>query len=115
MKKTAFDKIVVGFVILVVLIFAFLMISNISTSQNSVLAERQSTMKKEITLLADGSITEYSNGDIDSQTLYSDLQHAADTLDMEIWLTDNKGNIVFRSDESSRSKINSKADDNESQ
>lgn len=110
MKKTAFDKIVVGFVILVVLIFAFLMISNISTSQNSVLAERQSTMKKEITLLADGSITEYSNGDIDSQTLYSDLQHAADTLDMEIWLTDSKSNIVFRSDESSGSKINSKAD-----
>ena len=116
MKKTAFDKIVVGFVVLVVLIFALLMVYSISTSQNSVLSERKSTMKKEITLLADGPITEYSNGAIDSKTLYSDLQHAADTLDMGIWLTDNKSNIVFRSDESgksnssSESSINSKAD-----
>ena len=49
MKKTAFDKIVVGFVVLVVIIFALLMVYSISTAQNSVLSERKSTMKNEIT------------------------------------------------------------------
>lgn len=46
MKKTAFDKIVVGFVVLVVIIFALLMVYSISTAQNSVLSERKSTMTK---------------------------------------------------------------------
>ena len=40
MKKTAFDKIVVGFVILVVLIFSLLMIYSITIAQKSVLSER---------------------------------------------------------------------------
>ena len=40
MKKTAFDKIVVGFVILVVLIFSLLMIYSISIAQKSVLSEQ---------------------------------------------------------------------------
>ena len=97
MKKTAFDKIVVGFVVLVVIIFALLMVYSISTAQNSVLSERKSTMKNEITMLADGAMTDYSNGAIDSKELYKELQHAADTLDMGIWLTDERSNIIFRS------------------
>ena len=84
MKKTAFDKIVVGFVILVVLIFSLLMIYSITIAQKSVLSERKATMKNEISLLVDSSITEYQNGTIDNKTLYSDLQHTATTLDMEI-------------------------------
>ena len=47
MKKTAFDKIVVGFVVLVVIIFALLMVYSISTAQNSVLSERKSTMRSQ--------------------------------------------------------------------
>ena len=101
MKKTAFDKIVVGFVVLVVIIFALLMVYSISTAQNSVLSERKSTMKNEITMLADGAMTDYSNGTIDSKELYKELQHAADTLDMGIWLTDERSNIIFRSGSSS--------------
>lgn len=97
MKKTAFDKIVVGFVILVVLIFSLLMIYSISIAQKSVLLERKTSMKKEISMLADGSITEYNNGTIDNKTLYNDLQNVANTLDTEIWLTDDKSNIVFKS------------------
>ena len=103
MKKTAFDKIVVGFVVLVVIIFALLMVYSISTAQNSVLSERKSTMKNEITMLADGAMTDYSNGTIDSKELYKELQHAADTLDMGIWLTDERSNIIFRSGSSSGS------------
>ena len=103
MKKTAFDKIVVGFVVLVVIIFALLMVYNISTAQNSVLSERKSPMKNEITMLADGAMTDYSNGTIDSKELYKELQHAADTLDMGIWLTDERSNIIFRSGSSSGS------------
>ena len=80
MKKTAFDKIVVGFVVLVVIIFALLMVYSISTAQNSVLSERKSTMKNEITMLADGPMTDYSNGTIDSKKLYKELQHAAETV-----------------------------------
>ena len=57
MKKTAFDKIVVGFVILVVLIFSLLMIYSIAIAQKSVLSERKATMKNEISLLVDRSIT----------------------------------------------------------
>ena len=97
MKKTAFDKIVVGFVILVVLIFSLLMIYSISIAQKSVLSERKASMKNEISLLVDGSITEYNNGTIDNKTLYNDLQNVANTLDTEIWLTDDKSNIVFKS------------------
>ena len=103
MKKTAFDKIVVGFVILVVLIFSLLMVYSIWTTQNSVLSERKSTMKKEITMIADGAMTDYSNKTIDTLQLYRELQHAADTLDMGIWLTDDNGNIVFRSGNSQSS------------
>ena len=73
MKKTAFDKIVVGFVILVVLIFSLLMIYSITIAQKSVLSERKATMKNEISLLVDSSNTEYQNGTIDNKTLYSDI------------------------------------------
>ena len=107
MKKTAFDKIVVGFVVLVVMIFTLLMVYSISTAQNSVLSERKSTMKNEITMLADGPMTDYSNGTIDSMQLYSELQHAADTLNMGIWLTDDKNNIMFRSGNSQSSSDSS--------
>lgn len=107
MKKTAFDKIVVGFVILVVLIFSLLMIYSITIAQKSVLSERKATMKNEISLLVDSSITEYQNGTIDNKTLYSDLQHTATTLDMEIWLTDDKSNIVFKSQASESEKSGS--------
>lgn len=107
MKKTAFDKIVVGFVILVVLIFSLLMIYSIAIAQKSVLSERKATMKNEISLLVDSSITEYQNGTIDNKTLYSDLQHTATTLDMEIWLTDDKSNIVFKSQASESEKSDS--------
>lgn len=107
MKKTAFDKIVVGFVILVVLIFSLLMIYSITIAQRSVLSERKTTMKNEISLLVDSSITEYQNGTIDNKTLYSDLQHTATTLDMEIWLTDDKSNIVFKSKASESEKSGS--------
>ena len=86
MKKTAFDKIVVGFVILVVLIFSLLMIYSISTTQNTVLAERKSTMQKEIELLMDGPLTDYSNKTIDNKTLFTELQNTANTLEMGICL-----------------------------
>ena len=106
MKKTAFDKIVVGFVVLVVIIFALLMVYSISTAQNSVLSERKSTMKNEITMLADGAMTDYSNGTIDSKELYKELQHAADTLDMGIWLTDERKATLFSGREALQEAVN---------
>lgn len=108
MKKTAFDKIVVGFVILVVLIFSLLMIYSISTTQNTVLAERKSTMQKEIELLMDGPLTDYSNNTIDNKTLFTELQNTANTLEMGIWLTDERSNIIFRSSASSDSNDSDK-------
>lgn len=108
MKKTAFDKIVVGFVILVVLIFSLLMIYSISTTQNTVLAERKSTMQKEIELLMDGPLTDYSNNTIDNKTLFTELQNTANTLEMGIWLTDERSNIIFRSSASSDSNDSGK-------
>ena len=108
MKKTAFDKIVVGFVILVVLIFSLLMIYSISTTQNTVLAERKSTIQKEIELLMDGPLTDYSNNTIDNKTLFTELQNTANTLEMGIWLIDERSNIIFRSSASSDSNDSDK-------
>lgn len=108
MKKTAFDKIVVGFVVFVVLIFSFLMIYSISTMQSSVENEKISTMKSEISVLANGVISDYSNKLTDEEGLFSGLSSTADIFGNSVWLTDGEGNVIFRSDDYKAEKSDDK-------
>lgn len=109
MKKTAFDKIVVGFVLLVMAIFSLLMIYSISYTQSCVLSERKSMLKKEIAMIADGPMSEYSNHIIDRDTLFSELAEISDTQDVSIWLTEDNGDIIFRSETYNKDDNNSLA------
>lgn len=100
MKKTAFDKIVVGFVVFVVLIFSFLLIYSIKLMQKTVEKEKSDSLEKYIAMLADGCITDYKNNKTDEAELFGKLQTAAETLEVGVWLTDENGDILFRSDKS---------------
>lgn len=106
MKKTAFDKIVVGFVVFVVLIFALLLIYSIKSMQKTVEAEKTDNINRDITMIADGDITDYKNNVIDEKTLYDNLQHASEVLNVGIWFTDEDGNILFNSGSSSNQESN---------
>lgn len=98
MKKTAFDKIVVGFVVFVVLIFSFLLIYSIKSMQKTVEAEKTDTLGNYIAILTDTIITDYKNGSIDDDALADGLMRFSETTNTGIWLTDEKGDILFHSD-----------------
>lgn len=98
MKKTAFDKIVVGFVLLVVAIFSILMIYSISYTQSTVLAERKAMFKSVISMLADGPMSQYSSGLTSQTQLFERLDEAAKSTNVNIWLTDADGYIIFKSE-----------------
>jgi signal transduction histidine kinase len=98
MKKTAFDKIVIGFVFLVVLLFGLLMSSSIITTQRTVYSNTCTTLENELDTINTTTISRYTSGEIDREELFTQLQGIADSLETGVWLTDNDNYFIFQSD-----------------
>ena len=78
MKKTIFDKIVVGFVLLVIVIFSVLALYTVNMTQSKLLSNTEQNLKTESKLIISTTVTDYMNGLIDKNTFYQKLdEHAA--------------------------------------
>lgn len=101
MKKTIFDKIVVGFVLLVIVIFSVLALYTVNMTQSKLLSNTEQNLKTESKLIISTTVTDYMNGLIDKDTFYQKLdEHAAD-MDAEIWLSTANGEIIYCSNSES--------------
>ena len=69
MKKTIFDKIVVGFVLLVIVIFSVLALYTVNMTQSKLLSNTEQNLKTESKLIISTTVTDYMNGLIDKDTL----------------------------------------------
>ena len=68
MKKTIFDKIVVGFVLLVIVIFSVLALYTVNMTQSKLLSNTEQNLKTESKLIISTTVTDYMNGLIDKDT-----------------------------------------------
>ena len=101
MKKTIFDKIVVGFVLLVIVIFSVLALYTVNMTQSKLLSNTEQNLKTESKLIISTTVTDYMNGLIDKDTFYQKLdEHAAD-MNAEIWLSTANGEIIYCSNSES--------------
>ena len=66
MKKSSFDKIIVGFVFLVLLIFSALIFVTINTTKRQIMTETSTRLEYECSLMAEHSVAPYVTGSIDS-------------------------------------------------
>ena len=68
MKKTIFDKIVVGFVLLVIAIFSVLALYTVHMTQSRLLNNTEKNLNTESKLIIDTTIHDYLNNTIDQYT-----------------------------------------------
>lgn len=97
MKKTLFDKIVVGFVFLVVIIFTILVIYTVSSTKKNILDKTTNGLKNESKLIANTTISNYLYDNLSEPGMKQQLDQAAETLDCYIWFADRDGNIIYLS------------------
>ncbi len=94
MKKSLFDKIIVGFVFLVLLIFSALIFVTINTTKRQIMTETSTRLEYECSLMAEHSVAPYVTGSIDSTQFYSQLNNAAAFIGASIWYIDQDNHIL---------------------
>lgn len=95
MKKTMFDKIVVGFVFLVVVIFTILVFFTVRNTQRNLVKQTIIGLTNESSLIANTTIKDYLYNDLDIDATMRQLDDSATMLDCYIWLADETGNIIY--------------------
>lgn len=98
MKKTAFDKIVVGFVGLVIAIFTLLIVYTIHISQDSLLDNTTDALTKQCKALANTAAASYIKGEISLDDFGNCLDNTAQVMGYTIWFTDAAGKVIYNSD-----------------
>lgn len=100
MKKTVFDKIVVGFVFLVVIIFTVLVLLTIYNTQKNIMERTTTDLKNKSKLIANTTVADYLYHGLENSEFQKILDNDAETLDCYIWFSDTDGNIIYISDNS---------------
>ena len=98
MKKTAFDKIVIGFVILVAAIFAVLVMFMVHVTRKQLITKSKEDISGQTKLISSQIAIPYINGKISLDIFSSQADIIAENLDCVIWLTDTDGNIIYDSE-----------------
>ena len=101
MKKTIFDKIVVGFVLLVIAIFSVLALYTVHMTQSRLLNNTEKNLNTESKLIIDTTIHDYLNNTIDQDTFFDRLDEHADTMNAEIWFSTPDNKIIYCSNKDS--------------
>lgn len=98
MKKTAFDKIVVGFVVLVAVIFSVLVLFMVHITKKQLSDKSREDIIGQTQLIASQLAVPYVNNEINLGIFSSQADIISKNLDCVIWLTDEDGNIIYDSD-----------------
>lgn len=95
MKRTVFDKVIIGFVALIVIVFTVLTLYTINITKNSILDNTTDNVQKEIHLLVNSVVSDYLNDNITLDEFTNEMNEYASLLDNEIWFSDAGGKIVY--------------------
>lgn len=95
MKKTAFDKIVVGFVFLVILLFSILVFYTIHNTQERLYERTQTDINGAGNMLAQNPVAEFIADEMSISEFSSYMKNASATLGLDIWFADTEGNIII--------------------
>lgn len=95
MKKTAFDKIVIGFVFLVIIIFSILVFYTIHNTQKRLYERTEMDINGAGNMLVQNSVADYVSSETTFETFSSYMKQASETLGLDIWFADNEGNIII--------------------
>lgn len=104
MKKTVFDKVVVGFVLLVIVIFGVLSLYTVQTTQSRLLNNTEKNLNIECQLIVNTTVSEYLNGTISESEFFTKLDGYAELLESEIWFSTSDGTIIYCSNSDSKVK-----------
>ncbi len=97
MRKTIFDKIVIGFVVLMIGIFTALTLFNINTTQKALQENATESLTSEIQMIGSSIISEYVLGRLTATELENQLDTSSNLLNCEIWLLDSTGALFYSS------------------
>lgn len=97
MKRTFFDRIIVGILILLVLVFAGLASYTTYATQQVLVNEQQENLINEATLLSEQSISSYLQGITSLEYLQIRCNEFEDTLKTNVWFFSDEGQLIVAS------------------
>lgn len=95
MKKTAFDKIVVGFVFIVVIIFSVLVFFTIRNTQNHLFERTETDIIGAGNMLTHNKVADYISGKMTLTEFSEYLNNAEETLCLDIWFANEDGELII--------------------
>ncbi len=104
MKKTAFDKIVIGFVLLVIIIFSVLVFYTIHNTKKQLYSCIEENLVSTGNMLVKTSVAGYVNGGGNFLEFSGDMKNASETLNMDIWYANADGKLLIQPKSSSEQK-----------
>ncbi|MGN0395527.1 MAG: ATP-binding protein [Coprococcus sp.] len=93
MKRTAFDKIVIGFVLFVIIIFSVLVFYTIHNTQDRLYDRTKDNLTSAGNMLVKNPIASYLSQEKTITELTEYIKEASKTLQIDIWLADETGEI----------------------
>lgn len=97
MKHSLFDKIFLGFLLLLISVFALLVFYSTKATNDALVEDRTETLSNETLLIAEQNLKAYYNGLISEDNFLNNLQFYSQNLDSSIWILDNKGLVIASS------------------
>ncbi len=94
MKHSLFDKIFLGFLVLLVSVFGLLIFYSTKATKDALVEDRTLALTNEAVLIGEQSISAYYMGLISEETLAANLEIYSSTLDSSIWIMDSKGIVI---------------------
>lgn len=97
MKHSLFDKIFLGFLVLLLAIFSLLIFYTTRATKEVLVEDRTVALSNETFLIAEQNIIAYYNGQLSDEAFAQNLQAYSNTLDASIWVMDSKGIVLASS------------------
>lgn len=94
MKQTIFDKIFLGFLVIIISVFLLLITYTTYATKRTLRNEKQASLLNQAEFISQQTLNNYISGNISKESLISQLNKQEDYLKVKVWFTDEKGDII---------------------
>lgn len=94
MKHSIFDKIFLGFLVVFLCAFILVVIYSTNASKDALVKERTEVITNQAYLITELAMVGYLQGTLTDEDLQNNLNYYSSTLDVSIWVLDEKGVIT---------------------
>ena len=105
MKKTFFDRFIIGYFSLMFTFFLILLVYTTGLAKRSLISERENTLINEGHMIIKQAIEPYYEGKNSLTTLALDFEDLSDFTSTDLWYLDKTGNTVIYTNKLNASKI----------